>query len=191
MALSFWIFGAAAVALLAVLVWVLYEPRQGKEDRDFERAETLGRKHVTYFPQVRQALTEQDLQFLDLRGRPSLSRRLRKERRRIVLAYLAHLRSDFANLWRLARVIAAMSPVVGANQELARFRLGVAFYARYEFIRLQFICGFAPLAHLNALSQVVGNLAIQLETAMSNLGERAALATELASTLHGRGLDTP
>jgi len=41
------------------------------------------------------------------------------------------------------------------------------------------------------LSEVISRLSIRLETAMKDLGERAALAARLASSLEGRGLDTP
>jgi hypothetical protein len=191
MPLSFWIFSAAAIALLALLVFLLREPAQNSDPQGDGPFEGLSRRHVAYFSQIRQALAEEDQSFLSSRGSRLLARRLRRERRKVVLAYLSALRGDFASLWRLARVIATMSPKVGAAQEFARFRLGVSFFVRYEWIRLQFICGLTPLPRLGALSQIVGNLAVRLETAMNDLGERAALATELASTLNRGGLHTP
>lgn len=110
----------------------------------------------------------------------------------IALAYLACLREDFLKLWRLARVIASMSPQVGVGQELARLRLGLTFSMRYEMIRIQFLFGFSPLPELGSLSDVVSRLSIRLETAMKDLGERAALAAKLGSSLdNGQGLDTP
>jgi hypothetical protein len=58
-------------------------------------------------------------------------------------------------------------------------------------IRIEFLFGFAPLPELGSLSDVVSRLSIRLETAMNNLGERAALAAKLASSLDdGHGLDT-
>ena len=116
---------------------------------------------------------------------------VRRERRKIALDYLACLRSDFLELWRLARVIASMSPRVGVAQEIERLQLGLAFSWRYEVIRIKFLFGFAPLPDLGSLSDVVSTLSIRLETAMNDLGERAALAAKLASSLDGRGLDTP
>jgi hypothetical protein len=104
---------------------------------------------------------------------------------------LACLRSDFLKLWRLARVITSMSQQVGAKQELERLRLGLAFTWHYEMIRIKFLLGFAPLPELGSLSEVISRLSIRLETAMKDLGERAALAAQLASSLDRRGLDTP
>ena len=107
-----------------------------------------------------------------------------------MLAYMCCLRTDFLKLWRLARIISTMSPKVGVAQEFARLRLGLIFSLHYELIRMKFLFGFAPLPELGSLSEVVSKLAIRLETATKELGERAALAANLASTLDGRRLDS-
>jgi hypothetical protein len=183
---------AFAILLVLLLAWVLQDPRKlPQPDVDLSYAEDPDRRHVTYFPQVRQAMAAEDSAFLASRASQALIRRVRSERRKIALAYLACLRGDFLKLWRLARVIASMAPQVGAAQELERLLLGVAFSWRYEMIRMKFLLGFAPLPELGSLSEVVSRLSIRLETAMKDLGERAALAAKLASSLDGRGLDTP
>ena len=180
-----------SILLLVLLARGLRDPRKlSLPDADFG-AEVLHRRHVTFFPQVRQALTEQDCLYLSSRGMHALSRRVRKERRQIALDYLACLRADFLRLWRLARVVASMSAQVGVVEEWERFRLGLVFSMQYEMLRFKFLCGFAPLPALGSLSEVVSGLSIRMETAMKDLGERAALAGKLASTLDGRGLDTP
>ena len=179
-----------ALLLLILLVGVLRESeRRGKPENDLAFMEESGQSHATYLRQVQQAMAAEDFQFLAARGSRELSRRTRKERRKIVLAYLYCLRDDFLKLWRLARIISAMSPKVGVGQEFARLRLGVFFYLHYELIRVKFRFGFAPLPELGSLSEVVSRLAVRLETAMRELGERAALAAKLASTLDGRRLD--
>jgi hypothetical protein len=182
-----------AVLILLLLVWVLRDPRKrARPESDPDFTEELGQRHVNYFPQVRQALAAEDLVFLSSRGSTHLVRRMRKERRKIALGYLSCLRGDFLRLWRLARVIASMSPKVGAAEEFARLRLGLTFSLHYELIRIKFALGFAPLPELGSLSDTVSRLSIRLETAMNNLGERAALAARLASSLDdGHGLDTP
>ena len=180
-----------AILLVLLLAWVLRDPRTPPQPGVDLDAEDPDRRHVTYFPQVRQAMAAEDSAFLASRASQALTRRVRRERRKIALAYLACLRSDFLKLWRLARVIASMAPQVGAAQELERLRLGLAFSWRYEMIRLKFLLGFAPLPELGSLSEVVSRLSIRLETTMKDLGERAALGAKLASSLDGRGLDTP
>jgi hypothetical protein len=181
-----------AVLLLVLLGWVLRAPtRLAKSHADPVLADESDRRNVTYFPQVKQALAADDFAFLASRGLPLLARRMRKERRRIALAYLESVRNDFLKLWGLARVIASLSPEVGVAQEVARLRLGLTFALRYEMVRITFLLGFAPLPALGSLSEVVGRLAIRLETTMRDLGEKSALAAQLASSLDGRGLDTP
>lgn len=179
-----------AALLLPLLVWVLRGPRQlANRHDDLRSTEELGRRHLTYFPQVRQAFAADDFAFLALRGSPKLTRRVRRERRKIALVYLGFLRADFLKLWKLARVTASLSPRVGVAQEIARFRLGLSFYLRYEIVRLKFMFGFAPLPALGSLSELVSGLAIRLETTMKELGERSAAAAQLASSLDGRGAD--
>ena len=181
-----------AVLLVLLLAWVLRDPRKlPQPDVDLAYAENPDRRHVTYFPQVRQAMAAEDSAFLASRASQALTRRVRRERRKIALAYMACLRGDFLKLWRLARVIASMAPKVGAAQELERLQLGLAFSWRYEMIRMKFLLGFAPLPDLGSLSEVVSRLSIRLETTMKDLGERAALGAKLTSSLDGRGLDTP
>jgi hypothetical protein len=183
---------AVAVILLVLLGLAFRDPRRlPKPQPDPMCSDERGRRHVTYFPQVRQALQQEDFRFLASSGSRELARRVRRERRMIALTYLACLRQDFLRLWRLARVISSMSPNVGAAQEFARLRLGLGFYLRYELVRFKFALGVAPAPELGSLNEVVSRLAIRLETAMRDLGERAALAGNLASSLDGRGLNTP
>jgi len=189
--LSLFLLAGFAVLLLILLIGVLREPqRDGKLENDLGFPEEAGRSHATYLRQVQQAMAAADFEFLAARGSRGLSQRTRKERRRIALAYLCCLRSDFLKLWRLARVISTMSPKVGVAQEFARLRLGLIFSLRYEMIRIKFLFGFAPLPELGTLSGVVSKLAGRLETAMKELGERAALAASLASTPDGRRLES-
>lgn len=179
-----------ALLLLVLLVGALRDPRRVNSPAAADQ-ETPERRHVTYFPQLRQAMSSEDFLFLAGHGSRGLAHKVRSERRRIALTYLACLRGDFLKLWRLARVIASMSPQVGMSQELARLRLGLLFTMRYEMVRAKFYLGFSPLPELGSLSESVSRLAMRLETAMKDLGERAALAAKLASSLDGRNLNTP
>lgn len=184
--------GGFTALLLILLIGFLRDQRKlGGSDAAVNLSEESGRRHVTYFPQVRQALARDDFVYLSSHSSASLARRVRGERRRIALIYLSCLRVDFLKLWRLARVIASMSPQVGLAQEFARLRLGMAFSLRYEMVRVKFLFGFSPLPELGSLGEAVSKLASRLETAMKELGERAALASKLASSLDGRYLDTP
>ena len=110
-------------------------------------------------------------------------------RRRIALDYLSALRTDFEKLLHFARIIAVMSLDVAVAQELQGLRLNVEFSCRYHFIYFRLLCGIAPSEAVSNLSDMVSALTVRMETAMSELGERAALAAELASPYNGRGMD--
>jgi hypothetical protein len=100
---------------------------------------------------------------------------------------LSAVREDFQSLLRLAKVIAVLSPEVAALQEFERIRLTLKFAWRYQVIRMELRAGLAPIPRLDALTDFVSSLSVRMETAMTELGERAALAAELASSFHGSG----
>lgn len=191
MSFSLVFFVGVTFVLLCLLGWALRGSRATAVPKmDPGVLEETDRSHITCFPQVQQALAKEDYIFLAARGSTKLARRVRRERREIALAYLASLREDFQKLLRLARVIAVLSPEVGAGEEFERLRQSVKFSTRYQLIRMKLLLGFTPLLEMGSLSQAVSGLTIRLEAAMRELGERAALASELASSLERSGLGT-
>ena len=143
--------------------------------------------HISNLPQIKQALANSDFIYLKDQGYPVLANRIRKERRRIALGYLACLRVEFEELMHLARMVAVMSPNVAVAQEVQGLRLNLEFSYRYYLIYFRLISGIAPLEAIGNLSNMVSALTIRMETAMSELGERASLGAELLP--HNRGLD--
>ena len=185
----YFFFGFVAVLLLA-LGWALRAPRKRRKlEADPRSLEERGQRHVTYLPQIRQAFATTDYEFLSERASREVQRRVRRERRGVALAFLAALRGDFQSLLRMARVIAALSPEVVAVQEFERLRLTAMFAWRYQTIRWKLLAGFAPVPQLDGLSNLVSGLSVRMEAAMKELGERAAAAAELASSMNRRGLD--
>ena len=89
----------------------------------------------------------------------------------------------------MAKIIARLSPEVVALHEFERLRLTVAFAWRYQMVRLQLGAGLMPIPRLDGLSDLVSGLSVRMETAMNELGERAVLAAEIASSFDGRGSD--
>jgi len=49
--------------------------------------------------------------------------------------------------------------------------------------------GVAPMTQLDGLSNLVSGLSVRMEAALKELGERAAVAAELASSIDRRRLD--
>jgi hypothetical protein len=73
--------------------------------------------------------------------------------------------------------------------EVERLRLTAKFAWQYEAIRWKLMAGLTPVPQLDGLSDLVSGLSVRIETAMKELGERAAAAAALASSIDRRGLD--
>jgi UV DNA damage repair endonuclease len=172
-------FASIGLLLLLVMAWLVFSAmrRQPKVVRDGSRErESL---HISNLPQIKQALADSDFIYLENQGYPALAKRIRKERRRIALNYLTCLRGEFEKLLRLARMVAVMSPNVAVAQEVQGLRLSLEFSYRYYLIYFRLVSGISPLKAMGSLSDMVSALTIRMETAMSELGERAALGAEL------------
>jgi hypothetical protein len=186
---SYLFFGLVGVLLL-LFVWAARK-RASKDSPLLEATalEECGRGHVAHLPQIRQALAETDSLYLSRRAPAIVAKRVRRERRRVALAFLSAVRDDFQNLLRMAKIVARLSPEVAALHEFERIRLTIVFAWHYQMIRLQLRCGLLPIPQLDGLSSLVSALSVRMETAMNALGERAALASQMASSFHGRGPD--
>jgi hypothetical protein len=183
-------FGFVAVLLLGLWGALWKPPGRKNLDGDPRWLKELDQCHANYLPQIRQALAAADHDFLSKRASRGTQRRVRRERLNVVLAYLGALRGDFENLLRMARAIAALSPEVAVAHEFERLRLTVAFAWRCQIIRWKLLTGMTPLAQLAGVSDLVSGLSVRLEQAMKELGERAAVAAELASSMNRRGMGT-
>jgi hypothetical protein len=190
MSLTMVFFIGLVAILLFLLVWALRGPVKGGELEPVPNSlQEAGKRHVSFLPAIQQALGKTDFEFLSRRGPKDLVKRVRRERRRIALAYLSALRQDFESLVRMASVIAKLSPKLAAMQEFERIRLTMEFTGRYCVIRLLLWAGLAPIPQLENLSELLSALSVRMESAVSEMGERAALAARLASSLDGSDID--
>jgi hypothetical protein len=191
--LPFYLFLGLISVLLTLFAWSVRKPAKSATTPSLislaRLLEACERKHATYFPQIRQAFAKTDDEFLKQRGSRELARKVRRERHHVAVAYLKSLRADFQNLLKLAKMVAALSPAVVAVQEWERIRLTLEFFCQYEIIRFELQAGFAPLPQLSGLANVVSGLSIRIESSIKELGERAAMASELASRLGRSGVD--
>ena len=190
MSINLILFLTLIALLLLGLVWAMGRPQKGRKLQTNPRSlEVTGQPHASHLPQILQALAATDFDFLAKEASQEVVRRVRRERRAVALAYLVALREDFHGLLRMARVIAVLSPEVAAAQEFETMQLMVRFLWRYEMIRWRLLAGNAPLPQLHVLSDLVSGLSVRIEAALKELGERAALAAELASSMNRRGLN--
>jgi hypothetical protein len=187
LSLLFYSFFGLIGLLLILFTWSVRNPTPPSSPSSYP--DECGRRHMTYLPQIRQAFAETDFDFLSKKASGEVQRRVRRERRGVALAYLAALREDFQSLLRMARVIAALAPELAAVHEFERLRLTTRFVWQYQMIRWRVLAGMAPVPQLNGLSDIVSSLSVRMETVMKELGERAAVAAELASSMNRRRLD--
>jgi len=189
--MSLFLISSAVGMLLILLLWAL---RSSQNDSlasapYLDSIEEPARQHATYFGLIRQAMSHEDFEFLAARAPVRLVRRAHQERQRIALLYIENLRADFQRLLRLASVITVLSPEIAASHEFERLRLSIRFSWRYRIVLLGLYAGHLLMPQLTGLSQMVGELGFRMESAMQELGERASVAAELASTLNRSGLD--
>lgn len=184
MTLTFYLFFAIVGILFVVFVWSLRGPKTYAPSVASLSAipQDPPVSHISHLPQIRCALEPADLEFASKRIPREALRRMRRERRQVALTYLSALRAELDTLLHTARVIAALSPEVAAGQEFERVLLTVNFVWRYRMIRISVWAGLTPLPQLNHLSNMLSAYSVRLEEAMRELGERAALVAEMASS---------
>lgn len=170
----------SAAGLLGLLFWALHGASRRRVDEQGLSALESAPCHLRNMAQIRQSMDGADLEFAKAKAGNNLATRLRRERRRVTLLYLAAIRRDFEQSLRIARIIAVLSPEVSGSHEYERLRLSMLFRSRFQMVKLRLLIGIIPQPQIFALGQMTASLAMQLEEAMAELGERAALAAELA-----------
>jgi len=178
--------GIFVAALLGLLVWSAGRKNAtGKSVPSQRENLSLACKHLTNLPQIRQALEPGDLSYIANRLNRRIARTVRQERRRIASLYLESLRQDFDQLIEAAQVVASLSPKVEAGQEWKRFWLTLEFKWKYRLLRARFTMGSPgspAFAALSGLALLVSSLAINIEKAVAEIGEAAALTPNLSSS---------
>jgi hypothetical protein len=97
-----------------------------------------------------------------------------RERRAVARKFLAGLHEDFSSLERLARMVAALSPVISSEQEKERLILGLKFRLLYAWVWLRLSAGRAPLEQIEQLTGLVGRLATRMDQAMTAVSALSA-----------------
>jgi hypothetical protein len=170
-------FGVLVAALLGALLWSSGRKRRPEHSAPIQDSFfPLPCQHLANLPQIKQAIERADLEYLKTRVSPAAANRLRRDRRRIVLAYLDGLREDFDCAVEATTRVAALSPQVEAKHEFQRLRLAFEFRVRYTLLRIKFGVGVPAFPGLSRLAWMVSSLAVELERAMNEVAAGAALA---------------
>lgn len=158
-----------SLILLGLILWLLWPRSVGHPtlpSRDNLSAHSIA-NHYRYFPQVRQALSPADAQYLRRRLPPRLAKQALRERRAVARKFLAGLYEDFSGLDRLARMVAALSPVVSRQQETERLLLGWRFRILYAWVWFRLSSGSMSLPQIEQLAILIGRIAAKMEQAMA------------------------
>jgi len=166
-----------AIAFFIAVLWLLRPwhraPKAGPPSFDV-RTQTVLPRHYRFFPQVRQALSASDEEYLDRVAPRDVAQTAHRERRAVARKFLAGLHEDFSSLERLARMVAALSPVISSEQETERLILGLKFRILYAWVWLRLSTGLEPLQQLEQLTGLVGRLATRMEQAMAAVSALSA-----------------
>jgi hypothetical protein len=163
-----------AITLSGVLLWLLIpRHRSSKTDASFSPSnvnDTMPTaKHYAYFPQIRQALSVADSNYLRETAPPHVAKQALRERRAVARRFLEGLHEDFSDLARFGRIIAALSPEVSREQETERLILSLKFQILYSLVWLRLSAGNLPLDQLEHLTGLVGRLATRMDAAMAQV----------------------
>lgn len=161
-----------AILLFAGLTFLLWSGRRRAGSRGVARPGDLSNihpSHYKYFPQVRQALSREDEEYIRRKLPPHLAKQARRERRAVARGFLRGLREDFVSLELLGRTIAALSPVISRQQETERLALSVQFRLLYALGWMSLVTGRMPLDQLEQLTAMVGRLALRMDESMAKI----------------------
>ena len=131
-------------------------------------------RHYGYFPQIRQALSVADSNYLRETAPSHVAKQALRERRAVARRFLEGLHEDFSNLAKLGRIIAALSPEVSHQQETERLILSLKFQILYSLVWLRLSAGNLPLEQLEHLTGLVGRLATRMDAAMAQISALSA-----------------
>jgi hypothetical protein len=167
-----------AVSLSGLLLWLLIPRNQSSKTTATQIPSTVNEalaaaKHYGYFPQIRQALSVGDTEYLRETAPRHVAKQALRERREVALRFLEGLHEDFSNLARLGRVIAALSPEVSREQETERLILSLKFQTLYALVWLRLSSGSLPLEQLEHLTGLVGRLAVRMNEAIAEISAQS------------------
>jgi hypothetical protein len=179
-----------AVLLIGALVWAIRPPKRKLVSVNDVLTALSEERHYSRLPQILQALRPEDTAFLRARGFVLLRRRIRSERGRIALLYLDCLQEEYEKLLEASRVVAAMAPELVALDEAERFKLNLRFALGCRYLRWKLRLGLEPWRGFGLLSEMTSGMALRLEVATSQIGERAALSFAVSSIVKERDRGT-
>ena len=163
---------------LSILIWIARPRRDTAKTANTSsqhNLEPVVPRHYRFFPQIHQALSAGDRQYL-LRGRASTCCQaiFARRKRAIARRFLVGLCEDFSELERLARMVATLSPVISRGQETERILINLKFHMLYGLVWLRLSGGRMPLDEIGHLTDLVAHLALRMDRAISEINALSA-----------------
>ncbi|HEY4977565.1 MAG TPA: hypothetical protein VII25_00230 [Candidatus Acidoferrum sp.] len=179
-------FVAAAAVLIGLLIWALRPAKIKFKSVDAVFEALTAQRHYYRLPQILQALDGKDTEHLIDRGYPGLCRKVRAKRKLIALRFLDLMEEDYKTLLEASRMLAAMAPEVVGIEEWQRLWLSIHFSWNCMVLRFRLRSGLQPWGGFARLSELASQMSFRMEMATTQIGERAALASEFPSLLDER-----
>lgn len=190
MSVTILLFIALAIVLVALLAWAVRPPKKTLLSVDDVFDALTQKRHYARLPQILQSLRQEDTDFLYTRGHDHLAGRIRRERKQIALRYLDYLEDEYQLLLEASRILARIAPEISPMDEFARFRLNTRFVLLCRYLRIRLRLGLEPWSVFGILSDMEGDITLQMEAATTRIGERAAIAAEFPLFLEDRRRDS-
>jgi hypothetical protein len=169
------IFFVLVVLLILSLAWVA-RPAKRTFHAANEVLEALAvERHYARLPQILQALREEDAEYLRRFGERELVDRVRAERTAIAFRYLDYLEEEFQVLLEASRMLSGMAPELSAVREFDRFKQSLRFTICCRYLRWRLRFGLQPWNVFGTISEMAGNVTLQLEAATGRIGQRTMM----------------
>jgi len=180
------LFLVAAVLIVLLLAWATRPPKRTFRSPNEVLEALTEERHYARLPQILQALREEDLEFLRGSGPGHLAEQVESERTKIALRYLEYLEEEFQVLLEASRMLAGMAPELSALREFDRFKRSLMFMLCCRYLKWKLRLGLQPWREFGVISDLAGEITLQLEAATGRLGERAFLPYADTGTAHDR-----
>jgi len=175
------LFLVIAVLLILVLAWAARPPRRTFHSANDVLEALCQERHYARLPQILQALREEDSTYLRDVGQSRLVGPFRAERKAIAIRYLDYLEEEFQILLEASRILSSMAPDLSAMREFDRFKRSFRFMFCCRLLRWRLRLGLQPWNVFGIVSDMAGEMTLQLEAATGRLGERAMMGYDSSS----------
>jgi len=184
------LFFIVVVLVVLLLVWAARPPKRTFRSPSEVLEALTQERHYARLPQILQALREEDADYLRNAGQLQLLKRIRSERIDIALRYLDYLEQEFQVLLEASRMLSTMAPELSAIREFDRFKRNLRFMLCCRYLRWKLRLGLQPWNSFGTVSDMAGEMTLQLEAATGRLGERAMIPYDSPSLLENRHNDS-